>query len=380
MNTYRLIEQLKHYNLTYLIPERLTICFDDDLEDDIFDPSQDEYYDNYDYHDAELEYILGNGKTENEYGYNDTSLFGDIEDLMQMFDSDYMSPEEFLSMNIWDLFGLTKNQFDLIDWRRITSNEFEAFYETFVNEPQSMPVEKRILYSMAEAVTHYRNLTIYHNDEYSAETILRYAERIIDTHEFGKARHLISLLSDYMRFYADALEMNARRLQNGEPTHRYVFLPKPTHLKDLHDKASRDYAFMNAERAVQSKERFDKAFQDAVHSPDYLSMLYKDENYIMRPVTCQADLDKEARYLNHCVDTYGCFIASGKSYIYLIRRADKPDTPFYTAEIQPSESYKKKPVLNQLYTFYDSTEKTKEFRDFILRWAKDKRININCKV
>lgn len=50
------------------------------------------------------------------------------------------------------------------------------------------------------------------------------------------------------------------------------------------------------------------------------------------PADSQKKLSQESAALNHCVKTYGRKIASGKCWIWFIRKTENPETPYYTME------------------------------------------------
>lgn len=195
-----------------------------------------------------------------------------------------------------------------------------------------------------------------------------------------EVRELIPLLLDYLRFYYDAQIMNERRIQNGEEPFRYTRRPKPSRIKDLHDKAFRDCQAMETERLAKNREAINEAIKDISETPDYTGFLYSSDGYAVLPVKSQDDLDYEGEYLNHCVATYGSYMAKGHSFIYFVRKADDPKTPYFTAEIIPSFTTHYKPKLNQLYTFDDKIDKPNSLRDFVIKWSKTKGFAIKCKL
>lgn len=377
--SYRLIDQIKYYGLNFLVPDKVNI---DELYDDeepaYFqkDPTEDGYYDDYEYHDNELDNMENDDIcAENAHEY---SIARNIDDLMQIFNCDFMEPHEFLNMNIWDLFSISKRQFDMIRWQEIPTDDFCSFYDAFMEDKRSLPIEKRIKYSIVESATKYRSIKNFGGDEYTPDQMLAYAEHIIDTHGFNDCRNILNLLTDYLIFYDDAVEMNERRRQNGQQVFDYTRQPKPSHIHDLHNKAFRDHATMESERACINRESLNERIRDVSRDPDYRKYLYKDDKYIIRPATSQDDLDMEGKYLNHCVSTYGVSMANQFSYIYLIRKAEDEDTPFYTAEILPPRTPRDRAVLNQLYTFDDTTHKTDEFRGFVYKWIKQYKLLAKC--
>ncbi len=380
--SYLLLKQIQDYGIEFLFPENINIgIIHDDSEnyDHRYDPTEDEYYQGYIYHDVELDNMDDNDE-EVYHNTENISIVKNIDELMQLFNYDYMEPNEFLSMNIWDLFGISKNQFKMINWEQIASIDFNKFYDAFMDNSRNLPIEKRIRYAIAEVETKYREIRYYTDETHSSEQMLQYAEHIIDTHSINESQHLISLLLDYLKFYPDAITMNNRRRENRQDVFDYSFTPKPTHLQDLHDKAFRDYEAMETERACESREVLNEKIKATSMTPDYMQYLYKDNDYAVISVTCQEDLEKEGQYLNHCVASYGNKMAEQDSYIYLIRKTNEIDTPFYTAEIKPAKTIKAKAELTQLYTFNDTIDKTDDFKQFIYSWINKIKISVKCKI
>ena len=54
----------------------------------------------------------------------------------------------------------------------------------------------------------------------------------------------------------------------------------------------------------------------------------------IRPVRIEEELIDEGSALHHCVGTYGATVARGDSCIFFIRRADAPDKPWYTLQVE----------------------------------------------
>lgn len=382
---YPLIEQFKHYELDFLIPLHFSSADEEEPGHTIgeyyneVDPAEEAFYDNYLYGDAELD---GDNKYEEE---DDTPvgeyhLVTNMDDLLTIFNADHLEPSELLSMNIWDLFGITKKQFDLIPWQDIPVDEFYSFYNWFVTEKRPLPIEKKIRYGVAQSLTEYPKIIRWHGDECTADEMIAYAEHIIDSHTVDEYREIIPMLMDYLRFYDDAIEMDRRRVLNGENTFNYTRRPKPSHLRDLHNKAFRDHQALETERLAENRADIDRRIRDTSQTPNYQRLLYHNDEYCILAAISQDELDEEGRVLNHCVASYGSYMARGASYIYFVRKCSDPEIPYFTAEIIPPKTVSDKSYLNQLYTYNDSTAKPNSLRSFIYDWARAKGFSIKCKV
>lgn len=380
--SYPLLEQLKHYGLDYLIPAHFNSDDSDDegyahthrgMLDEMIDPTDDRYYGDFDFENEGLESFV---PVEFEY---EEAIALNLDDFCRLFNIDYMDPEELMEMNLWDLFGISKKQLDMINFSQIAPEDFRFFYNVFVDEKRDLPIEKKIRYSIATATTDYRRICFStgaigkHYDERVA-----YCERIIDTHTLSETIELMQLLLDYWRCYNDALEMDEIRRAEGQETFDYVEMPKPSHLKDFHDKAFRDHAELATRKMSEKKEQLNAMIKAISDSKDYQRFLYRNDKYVVIAVTSQDDLNIEGEYLNHCVASYGSYMANGESYIYLVRKADDLETPYFTAEIIPAKNPPDRYKMTQLYTFNDSIEKPEELRQFVRDWAINNKFTIKC--
>lgn len=379
-----LFEDLQNYSLDFLIPQHLTTDDDDEGVCHTFnnniglDPMDEAYYDVYFDDDSEeaMEII-----EDDDIMYDlpdNTTASWNVDSLIRAFDCDYMGYAEFLNSHIWELFGVPKRQFDLIDWQEINDDNFSEFLESFKNTHAAFPIEKRIRYATVDALTNYYSKTLF--NAMKREDYLEYARHLIDTHSIAECAEIFPILFDYYRFYSDAVEMNERRRAAGEATFNYNLTPKASHLRDLHDKASRDYTAMVTERLAKSNSSLDERIGDVSNSIDYKHFLYSNRTYIVKPVTCQGDLFREGEVLNHCVGSYGSKIADGECYIYFIRTIKDPDTPYFTAEIIPRQNSTIPAKLTQCYTHKDATVKPMQLREFIKEWARVKNFKVACKI
>ena len=60
----------------------------------------------------------------------------------------------------------------------------------------------------------------------------------------------------------------------------------------------------------------------------------EDAGICIRPVHTEEELMDEGAALHHCVGGYGETVASGRSSIFFIRRADAPEKPWYTLQVE----------------------------------------------
>ena len=95
------------------------------------------------------------------------------------------------------------------------------------------------------------------------------------------------------------------------------------------------------------------------------AMTWERDGLLIRPAGTPAELTEEGRVLHHCVGGYADRMAEGKTAILFIRRAEAPDTPFYTMEYRDGQVIQCRTSHNATYT---ADETVKEFVDAWLKW------------
>ncbi len=106
-------------------------------------------------------------------------------------------------------------------------------------------------------------------------------------------------------------------------------------------------------------------------------MSWKHDGLLIRPAVSQEELICEGRTLHHCVSGYANRMAAGKTAIFLIRHADKPESPFYTLEWLDGKVNQCRTTRNESYT---ENEVVYNFVKLWLAWmeSKEKKKEVNC--
>lgn len=91
-----------------------------------------------------------------------------------------------------------------------------------------------------------------------------------------------------------------------------------------------------------------------------LSFSDEDTGFLIRPVHDQSELIKEGAFLHHCVGTYAAAVSQRKTSIFLIRRIEAPDIPFYTLEYRDGSVAQNRG--------YKNCARTEEVRAFEEKW------------
>ena len=111
----------------------------------------------------------------------------------------------------------------------------------------------------------------------------------------------------------------------------------PKDLRRQHDKAMEAKAEVDAKETAKRQRAFIEKrrakFEATVKAVERLT--FEADGILIRPCRTEEELIREGKVLSHCVGGYADVIAEGKSAIFFIRRAEDPDTPWYTLELDP---------------------------------------------
>lgn len=95
---------------------------------------------------------------------------------------------------------------------------------------------------------------------------------------------------------------------------------------------------------------------------------YAGDTFCIRVPECAADIITDGEFLDHCVprsDRYYERISERESYIMFLRRAEKPDVPWYTLEVEPGGTIRQKRSYgNEQY------DDLKEAAPFLEEWQR----------
>lgn len=141
--------------------------------------------------------------------------------------------------------------------------------------------------------------------------------------------------------------------------------------KDLVREHDRLTAEVNRQKAeIEKKE---EAKRDALirQRAAVLAALASDNGVLMiRPVASLGELKDEGKQLHHCVASYAERVASGNTDIFLIRKVESPDKPFFTLELN-EESVRV--VQNRGKGNCDRTPEVEAFEE---KWLEFVKLNI----
>ena len=136
---------------------------------------------------------------------------------------------------------------------------------------------------------------------------------------------------------------------------------------DLHDKEilfPKDLTAAHNRTMEQVKFEKNKAdqekFQKAVEKLEKFA--WGEGEFFIRPAREQMELTAEGKALHHCVGGYIRDMAEEKTAIFFLRKANEPDKPFYTLELQ------KKRVIQCRTEHNASYDRNQDVKNFVDMW------------
>ena len=133
------------------------------------------------------------------------------------------------------------------------------------------------------------------------------------------------------QFLVDSWDM-AEKL--GYDLEQYRFPPK---LRSFHDRL----AYLDRQRQILEEEK-KRAAEAPLWEAQYQNLsplCWEKDGLFIRPVRTWRELVEEGAKLSHCVGSYTDRVKTGKTHIFFIRRAEAPDTPYYTLNLDPAGGF-----------------------------------------
>lgn len=155
-------------------------------------------------------------------------------------------------------------------------------------------------------------------------------------------------------FYLDYLRF-AEKL--GLPKTSKILYPQ--NLRESHDKLEKKIQVIDSmEKQEQIKNRVIK---------ELYKYRFGDNEFIITPANSPLDLINESKELNHCVRTYIDKYAAGHTNIFLIRKRENVNHPYYTLELRRNEVIQLRGKNN--------CSPNDSVVDFVNKWAKKNKLS-----
>lgn len=122
---------------------------------------------------------------------------------------------------------------------------------------------------------------------------------------------------------------------------------------------------------IETKENVERdlKIRELVNS-ELFKYRYADENFVITPANSTADLINESKGLDHCVRTYDERYANGDTFIFLVRKREDVNTPFYTLELSNKKEIKQLKGRK-------NCKATNEVNNFVKKWANENKLELS---
>ena len=120
------------------------------------------------------------------------------------------------------------------------------------------------------------------------------------------------------------------------PGNDYYLYPKE--LKEAHDRIAKEYRDKQDEIEVKKRRKRQEKYEEA-YLPKLEEYVYRDSNYVVRPLRDYKDFSTEGRNNKNCVASYYNRATEGITAVFVLRRIDEPDTSFVTIELRDNHIY-----------------------------------------
>ena len=168
---------------------------------------------------------------------------------------------------------------------------------------------------------------------------------------------VIETWRDYMRM---------AELQGLNITHELFYKPKDIYA--AHDACVREgQRKKTMMRANEIRKKFPQT--ENVLKKIQQKYTYAGEQYCVKVPDCIEDIIHEGRALGHCIDTtdrYFDRIEQETSYIVFLRKAEAPEVPWYTLEIEPGGTVRQQRTTGN----EQKKEDAKKYTPFLREWQK----------
>ena len=131
------------------------------------------------------------------------------------------------------------------------------------------------------------------------------------------------------------------------------------------DRLKRDHDRLVARQEKEANRKLDAAIlRQAEKLEKYCLTL---DGISIRPARSAGELEAEGKILHHCVGSYAERVSKGETFIFFIRREEKPDMSWYTLNLDKNL---RKVIQNRGIRNCDRTDEIIAFEDAWIAWVR----------
>lgn len=149
-------------------------------------------------------------------------------------------------------------------------------------------------------------------------------------------------------------------------------LLKPKDLAIAHNELVAKISMKKSKKEIDATKKKYKTAQALLESGELKKYEYTSGKYCIVAPSGIEDIYEEGMVLKHCIHTCGIYfqrINIRETYLLFLRKAEAPDKPWYTIEIEPGGNIRqKKSVLNEAYKdLEDAMSFLKEWQQWVMK-------------
>ena len=176
-----------------------------------------------------------------------------------------------------------------------------------------------------------------------------------ESYKGKSSRQVLSQYIDYLKMCEEL---------HKDVTDKMIY--KPRELKRRHNECVSALERMHAElRAEEYSKKYKEA--ESVLAEIKEKFEYTGEEFFIKVPDKIVDIVAEGNYLHHCAgstDRYFDRIKQHETYICFMRKAEEPDIPFYTIEVEPGGT------IRQHRGMFDEEPELEKVKPFLKEWQK----------
>lgn len=201
----------------------------------------------------------------------------------------------------------------------------------------------------------------------SIEKICNYMNKQVEIRLKGKYKALVTVWRDWNDYVnmMEKMKMDCSK----------ELLLKPKDLSIAHNELVARISMLDSKKQIAEKEKKFKKAQKLMQSGELKKYEYSDGKYCIVAPNGIDEIFREGLTLKHCIHTCDIYfqrIDIRETYLLFLRRAEAPDKPWYTVEIEPGGNIRqKKSVLNEAYKDLDDAI------PFLQKWQKWVKKNLS---
>ena len=145
----------------------------------------------------------------------------------------------------------------------------------------------------------------------------------------------------------------------------------PSKVSEYHEKAVKISTAIHIEEETKRQKENNKKIAELNQKNKKLE--YDNDKFALILPNNASEIISEGINLQHCVGTYCDAVASGRTIIMFLRRKEEMNKSYFTMEVYDN-------TIRQFFGYHDTYNNDKDITAFVKEFAKEKKLEIGCRV